>query len=431
MSHADSMSQYNQSESSIFENKESKPTHLNKYEDEYSEYSPSKTYLTLSETYDKLERGALQDLDEHLHKHESYRFTPKRDDKFVIKNDKQNCKFSHENRDNFARHMPFHDNQCISKYPSCEPERPGLEINHKMSTPVSIHEKHNIRRREKEPQTFDGKTIDWQDYLVHFEQVAEWNEWNNIEKAKQIVMSLRGPAQKILSTLNKQDLGNYIKIRDSLGSRFNPKEREAAYSCEFESRRQNRDETVSEYGQALRRLGYLAFPNEKQDSDMLEKVLINKFIRGLNNLDLQKHVQFQRAKTLDTAISYAIEYEAFINPQNHMRKPTVNESEIKLNEKIFPIQALKENKNENNNSRVESITLDQVTKLIDEKLKQFCRTETEVEHRPRNYQNRSSRFNGRGSGRYIRNQTHITDRICYLCNERGHIQYYCPNQQGN
>lgn len=30
-------------------------------------------------------------------------------------------------------------------------------------------------------------------------------------------------------------------------------------------------------------------------------------------------------------------------------------------------------------SKSESITLDQVAKLIDEKLKQFCRTETEVE----------------------------------------------------
>ncbi|VDI34880.1 Hypothetical predicted protein [Mytilus galloprovincialis] len=60
---------------------------------------------------------------------------------------------------------------------------------------------------------------------------------------------------------------------------------------------------------------------------MMEKVLINKFIRGLNNLDLQKHVQFQRANTLDTAISYAIEYEAFINPQNNMRKPMLTSNE--------------------------------------------------------------------------------------------------------
>ncbi|CAC5404125.1 unnamed protein product [Mytilus coruscus] len=94
---------------------------------------------------------------------------------------------------------------------------------------------------------------------------------------------------------------------------------------------------------------------------MLEKFLINKFIGGLNNLDLQKHVRFQRANTLDTAMSYATEYEAFINPQNNMRKPMLTNIEV-------PIQAINDNKKES--SHTESLTLEQVAKLIDEKLSQ-------------------------------------------------------------
>lgn len=37
-------------------------------------------------------------------------------------------------------------------------------------------------------------------YLVHFEQVAAWNRWNNQEKAQQL-MCLRGNAQNILIDL--------------------------------------------------------------------------------------------------------------------------------------------------------------------------------------------------------------------------------------
>ena len=145
---------------------------------------------------------------------------------------------------------------------------------------------------------------------------------------------------------------------------------------------------------------------------MLEKVLINKLIRGLNNIDLQKHVQFQRAKTLDAAISYAIEYEAFMNPQNHMKKPFSNEPSH-----VLSIQAIKDKI-----SKAESVTLDQMAKLIDEKLNEFAKT-GKLNSK---YQNASPRYNGRGRGQYFRNQNNMTNRICYKCNKMGHIQYYCP-----
>ncbi|XP_071139789.1 uncharacterized protein [Mytilus edulis] len=377
-----------------------------RHEKDFNFSTPLKSLVTLSETYDDSVR------DKSILKHPDYKvdrkFTPKRyqephfsrrpsyelyDDRDRL-NKNQGSDYppnkSYVDKDTFSEDYQSLNRDSTKKYPSYDLNRhEGVKHTSSLDNlpkPVTLHEK-RIVRREKEPQSFDGKTIDWQDYLVHFEQVAEWNEWNDLERAKQIVMSIRGPAQKILSTLSKQDLGNYNKIKESLNNRFNPREKEAAYVCEFEARRHSKDETVSEYGQALRRLGYMAFPNEKQDSEMMEKVLINKFIRGLNNLDLQKHVQFQRANTLDTAISYAIEYEAFINPQNNMRKPMLTSNEV-------PIQAIKDNKKES----TELLTLDQVAKLIDEKLSQLKHVKTETENRNGYYQNMPPRFNNRGRG---------------------------------
>ena len=39
-------------------------------------------------------------------------------------------------------------------------------------------------RKEKEPDTFDGSKTEWVDYIVHFEQVAAWNRWTDVEKAQ-------------------------------------------------------------------------------------------------------------------------------------------------------------------------------------------------------------------------------------------------------
>ena len=38
-------------------------------------------------------------------------------------------------------------------------------------------------RKVKEPNTFDGKSSEWRDYVVHFECVASWNGWTEFEKA--------------------------------------------------------------------------------------------------------------------------------------------------------------------------------------------------------------------------------------------------------
>ncbi|VDI34879.1 Hypothetical predicted protein [Mytilus galloprovincialis] len=199
-----------------------------RHEKDFNFSTPLKSFVTLSETYDDSVR------DKSILKHPDYKvdrkFTPKRyqephfsrrpsyelyDDRDRL-NKNQGSDYPPNKRyvdkDTFSEDYQSLNRYSTDKYPSYDLNRhEGVKHTSSLDNlpkPVTLHEK-RIVRREKEPQSFDGKTIDWQDYLVHFEQVAEWNEWNDLERAKQIVMSLRGPAQKILSTLSKQDLGNY------------------------------------------------------------------------------------------------------------------------------------------------------------------------------------------------------------------------------
>ena len=170
--------------------------------------------------------------------------------------------------------------------------------------------------------------MDWRDYVVHFEQTARWNDWNQSEMARQLCMSLRGPAQKLLGDAKQEELDNYSLLKEMLTRRYAPKERTTAYRVEFNSRVRNKNESLSDYGYALRRLVRLAYP----EHDKTEDLAIDQFIKGLENFELQKRVQFCHPTTLESAIAVAIEYEAFVGStrERDIRKPRDQENELSV-----------------------------------------------------------------------------------------------------
>lgn len=56
---------------------------------------------------------------------------------------------------------------------------------------------------------FDGRPIDWQDNIITFKQVTDWNEHDS---AQQLIMSLKGNAQK-LSEYTRSDLQDYARLK--------------------------------------------------------------------------------------------------------------------------------------------------------------------------------------------------------------------------
>jgi hypothetical protein len=105
-----------------------------------------------------------------------------------------------------------------------------------------------------------------------------------------------------------------------LSQRFNPLEREKAHKFEFKNRHKQKDESVSDYGHALHRLAPQAYPS--LDLVSIEALVVDQFVEGIGNRDLKWYVQLlNRPKTLDQAISYAIENEAFKGPLENIKKP--------------------------------------------------------------------------------------------------------------
>ena len=165
-----------------------------------------------------------------------------------------------------------------------------------------------MERKAKEPQTYDG-TSDFKDFILHFEQVAIWNKWTDIEKAQQLVMCLRGHTQNILSDLTLGQMNKYSEVRAAVERRFDPPGREAAYKRELRDKRLHQSESISQYGYSICRLVTLAYPEMPRDAG--DVFAIDHFIHGLRSNDMKKHVHFSHPKTLDEAIPSAVEYEAF------------------------------------------------------------------------------------------------------------------------
>ena len=111
---------------------------------------------------------------------------------------------------------------------------------------------------QRDPDKFNGQTVEWSDYLIHFETVTNWNGWNDFEKASQLIMSLQGEAQRVFSDIssciNTQDYGALITELENM---FNPAEREATFKIEFRNRTKKDNETPMQYGCALQRLASL------------------------------------------------------------------------------------------------------------------------------------------------------------------------------
>ena len=179
-----------------------------------------------------------------------------------------------------------------------------------------------FKRKEKEPDKFDGRNVEWRDYIVHFEKVAMWNNWHDSEKAQQLAMCLRGQAQKLLGQLRPSELYDFEQLKRVLTQRYDPQERSGAYRCEFRSRKRQKNESPSDFAYALRRLVSLAFP--EMPYDCREINVLEQHLSTLGTSELKEHVIFKNPKSVDEAIAYTVEYEAVKGCQFSLQNQQIN-----------------------------------------------------------------------------------------------------------
>ena len=180
-------------------------------------------------------------------------------------------------------------------------------------------------RKQKEPDKYDGEKVEWQDFRVHFETVATWNGWTDLEKGLQLATCLRGKAQKVLSELKPSQKSDYHTLTSVLAKRFNPPHRENVFRAMLRQRRRLPKESLMDFGCEVSRLAQKAYPEFPYEA--LDQVSREQFVRGLSDVNTKRYVDLQNPSSLEEAISLATKFESFDLGEGH--DPTAGRGETR------------------------------------------------------------------------------------------------------
>lgn len=267
-------------------------------------------------------------------------------------------------------------------------------FNSRPPTQMPITTDRNATKCNIKPATFDG-SHSWIDYKSHFDACAAINNWSDREKGLYLAVSLRGAAQGVLGNVSSETGQQYNLLVEALEERFAPPNQTELYRAQLKERRQRASETLTELGQAIRRLTCLAYPSVLME--VRETLGKEAFIDALVDSTMRLRLKQSRPQNLNEAIRLAVELDAYYKTEKRSHVHSVNftkptsENESQSKDLFEMMQTLQD--------KIESLE-----KRIEEKGKNQGVLEG---HRFANTQ-RSGKVK------------------CYKCPEEGHIRRNCP-----
>lgn len=162
------------------------------------------------------------------------------------------------------------------------------------------------------PDSFAGET-GWDEWITHFENVADVNGWTEEQKLKWIKVRLTGRAQKAFQRLTEAARCDYKEAKKALKARFEPESKKTLYQAEFQTRRKKKSENWADFAEDLRLLADKAFPELPDEAR--ETLTLNSYLSQLDQPQVAFSVKLKRPTTLDDAVTATLEMESYVSPK--------------------------------------------------------------------------------------------------------------------
>lgn len=174
---------------------------------------------------------------------------------------------------------------------------------------------------------YDGRTP-WEDYRRQFEVVATVNGWSGSERASMLTSMLRDRALAVLQNVPPEKQWDYDHLASVLSLRFGSAHRTGLHRASLRNRTQRLSEDLTEFAYEVERLAKLSFPD--CPAEVQDQMALMHFLDGVSDAEVQKMLRYAAPKTLQEALTRALEIESvarLTRPGKKVRELTADVAE--------------------------------------------------------------------------------------------------------